>query len=267
MAQRPDEDQTRAGDLAQLVNEKGQSYLIRLKPGHQEHTHNGVLLHDDLIGVQWGSEAYSHTRKRFLLLQPALEVLLLKTRRKTQILFPKDIGFVVIKMGIGPGQRILEAGTGSGAFTSALAFLVGEHGHVFSYEARPEMSELASQNLEKLGLSSRVTFKVRDIAEGFDETGVDAVFLDLPDPENYVTQAQEAVKAGGFLGCIIPTANQVSRLLETLHRGDFACIDVCEVLLRFYKTTPERVRPMDRMIGHTGFLVFARRIVPPTEPS
>lgn len=255
----------RAGDLALLVGKSHKNFIVRLVPGAQLQTHRGVLEHDDLIGRAWGSQVYSHLGNSFFLLQPSLADLLLETRRTTQIMYPKDIGFVLVMMGIGPGKHVLEAGTGSGALTTALAYAVGAQGRVTSYEVRPEMQKLAQKNLSRTGLDDRVEFKLGDIGEGFDERGVDAIFLDVQNPEDYIAQVRAALRPGGFFGCILPTANQVSRLLNALSRNDFAFVEVCEILLRYYKAVAERLRPSDRMIAHTGYLAFARLILPAGE--
>jgi len=170
-------------------------------------------------------------------------------------------------MGIGPGSFVIEAGTGSGALTTALAWAVGPHGRVISYEIRPEMQELARKNLERVGLLDRVTLKLKDIADGFDESGADALFLDLPNPYDYLPQARTALKPGGFIGSILPTTNQVSLLLTALYQNHFAFTEVCEILLRHYKAVPQRLRPTDRMVAHTGYLIFARSVLPAEVPS
>jgi len=255
-----------AGDLAQLLSTSHRFFLVRLTPGEELHTHKGVVRHDDLIGLPWGTQVYSHLGAAFYLLRPSLAHLLKETRRNTQIMFPKDIGFVLVSMSIGPGQTVLEAGTGSGALTTALAFAVGPQGRVISYERRAEMQKLAQKNLRRVELDDRVTFKLRDIATGFDETDVDALFLDVPTPEDYIPQVRAALKPGGFFGSLVPTTNQVSRLVEALQAHDFAFIDICEILLRYYKPVPARLRPTDRMVAHTGYLIFARPVVPMPPP-
>ncbi len=260
------ESHARVGDLAQLLSTTHRFFLLRLTPGEALHTHKGVVLHDDLIGRPWGAQVYSHLGAPFYLLRPSLADLLKETRRNTQIMFPKDIGFVLVSLSIGPGQTVLEAGTGSGALTTALAFAVGAEGRVVSYERRPEMQRLARRNLRRVGLEDRVTFKLRDIAAGFDEREVDALFLDVPNPEDYIPQAREALKTGGFFGSLVPTTNQVSRLVAALQAHHFAFIDICEVLLRYYKAVPERLRPTDRMVAHTGYLIFARPVLPAPPP-
>ena len=252
----------RAGDLVQLVGLSHKNFIIRLTPGAKLQTHRGILAHDDLIGLPWGSQVFSHIGSPFYLLQPSLSELLVETRRSTQILYPKDIGYILVKMGIGPGQHVLEAGTGSGALTTALAFAVGPQGHVTTYEIREDVQNLAQKNLARLDLEDRVTFHVGDIAAGFKERGVDALFLDLPNPEDYILQVRQALKSGGHFGCILPTTNQVINLLSAFNRHDFASIEVCEIMLRFYKPVAQRLRPTDRMVAHTGYLLFARAIIP-----
>jgi tRNA (adenine57-N1/adenine58-N1)-methyltransferase len=248
------------GDIALLISAQNKRFLINLSPDLRLETHRGILHHNDLIGLPWGTRVLSHLGSPFLLLQPSLADILIETRRNTQIMYPKDIGFILITMGIGPGVRVLEAGTGSGSLTTALAFVVGYTGQVFSYEIRPEMQRLAQKNLERVGLASQVTFKMRDIVEGFDETDIDALFLDVPNPHDYLSQVRSALKPGGYFGSILPTTNQVSLLLVALKREGFGFVDVCEILLRYYKPVPDRLRPTDRMVAHTGYLIFARSI-------
>jgi len=250
------------GDLAELVGLRHKHFIVTLKAGTKFETHRGILLHDDLIGRPWGTQVYSHLGAPFFLLQPSLADLLLDLPRSTQILYPKDIGFILIHLGIGPGKKIVEAGTGSGSMAIAAAFAVGTSGHVYSYEIREDMQNLARKNIERVGLSTRVDLKLRDIKQGFDETNADAFFLDVPNPWDYVAQIRLALKPGGFLGTIVPTSNQVEDLLPALRQCGFAFIEVCEILLRYYKPEPARLRPVDRMVAHTGFLIFGRRIEP-----
>ena len=257
---------TQAGDLVQLVGLRHKSFIFPLIPGGDFQTHRGVLKHDDLIGLPWGTQVFSHLGAAFFLLQPAIADLLLDLKRNTQILYPKDTGFILLTMGIGPGQKVIEAGTGSGSMTIALSYAVGAEGRVISYEQREEMQNLARKNLRRTGLDSRVDFKLRDIKDGFDETDADAFFLDVPNPYDYIEQVRDALKPGGFFCGIVPTTNQAEILLRALRRHRFAFIEMCEVLLRYYKPEPDRLRPTDRMVAHTGFLIFGRRIEPSEDP-
>jgi tRNA (adenine57-N1/adenine58-N1)-methyltransferase len=253
---------SKTGDLALLVGLRHKHFIFPLIPGGSFHTHRGILNHDELIGKPWGSQVFSHQGAPFFLLQPSLADLLTDLKRNTQIMYPKDIGFILMSMSIGPGQTVMEAGTGSGSMTVALAYAVGPQGHVITYERRPEFQQLAQKNLARLGLEARVDFKVGDIADGFAETNVDAIFLDVPNPWDYVQQVRAALKPGGFFCNLVPTVNQVETLLYALRREHFAFIEVCELLLRYYKPEPTRLRPTDRMVAHTGYLTFARRIEP-----
>ncbi len=250
----------REGDLIQLVGLRHKHFILTLKAGAKLETHRGVISHDDVIGKAWGTRVFSHLGAPFFLLQPSLADILLDLPRATQILYPKDIGFILVNMGIGPGQKVLEAGTGSGGMTIALACAVGAQGRVVSYEIRPDLQNLARKNLERLDLVARVDLKLRDLAEGCDENNADAFFLDVPNPYDYIPQVRAALKAGGFFGSLVPTFNQVEDLLNALRQNHFAFIEVCEILLRYYKAEPSRLRPTDRMVAHTGFLIFARKI-------
>lgn len=257
----PSEDsRAHAGDLALLVGQNHKYYLLRLQPGETLQTHRGVIRHDDVIGQTWGSVVKSHLQRTFYLLEPTVADLISQTARRTQIMYPKDIGFVLVTLGVGPGRRVLEAGSGSGGLTTALAYAVGPAGHVYSYEQNPETLQFAQKNLQKLGLDGQVTFKCRDIAEGFDERNVDALFLDLPNPQDYLPQVRASLKPGGAFGAILPTANQVLHLLPALQGHRFAFVEVCEILLRYYRAERNRFRPADRMVAHTGYLIFARPV-------
>jgi tRNA (adenine57-N1/adenine58-N1)-methyltransferase len=154
----------------------------------------------------------------------------------------------------------MEAGTGSGSMTVALAYAVGPQGRVVSYERRPEFQSLAEKNLSRLGLAERVELRLGDAAEGFAETNADAFFLDVANPWDYIAQVRAALKPGGFFCSLVPTFNQVEKLLRALRREHFAFVEVCELLLRYYKAEPSRLRPTDRMVAHTGFLIFGRKL-------
>ncbi len=248
------------GDLVQLLGSGYKSHFIRLKQGEEFQTHRGVIRHDDIIGEAWGKKLSSHQGNPFYLLQPGIADLVRNIKRSTQILYPKEIGMILVTMAIGPGQKILEAGTGSGGLTTAFAFFVGPQGHVYSYDRNPDFQQLAQSNLTKVGLAEIVTLKHGDAQDGFSERGMDAIFLDLPNPYDYLRQVKASLKPGGFFGTIIPTFNQASLVLKSLKIEKFAFIEMCEVLVRYFKMDWERLRPTDRMVAHTGYLVFARSV-------
>jgi tRNA (adenine57-N1/adenine58-N1)-methyltransferase len=247
-------------DYVMLVSEDHKSFFFNLKQEGELQTHRGVLSHGNLIGIPWGSRIESHLGSTFHIFKPTMRDVLLNTRRNSQIIYPKDIGYILLRLSVGPGSRVLEAGTGSGALTTAFSWAVGRDGEVFSYDRRQDMQDLARKNLSRVGLGTNVTFHQREIAEGFLEGGIQAIFLDVPNPDEFIPQVKSSLLPGGMLGAILPTTNQVWPFLSKMRNSDFDFIDVCEVLLRFYKPVPERFRPEDRMIAHTGYLVFARHL-------
>ncbi|RME78833.1 MAG: tRNA (adenine-N1)-methyltransferase [Chloroflexi bacterium] len=253
-------------DTVLLISQDGKKFYIRLQPGHRQHTHQGIIDHNDLIGQPPGRRLTSTTGHTFLAVEPSLDELMKEVRRKSQIIYPKEAGRIILKLNIYAGRRVIEAGSGSGALTVVLARLVAPTGRVYSYEVRPDMLANAQANVERAGLEPFVEFKLRDIAAGFDETNVDAVFLDVRQPDDYLAQVKAALKPGGFFGAIVPTTNQVSALLKALRAHDFGGAEVEENFLRTYKPVPNRLRPADLMVGHTGYLVFARNIHPDDFP-
>jgi tRNA (adenine57-N1/adenine58-N1)-methyltransferase len=248
------------GDVVLFILAGNRRFLISLESGRLQHTHEGLIYHDQVIGRLPGSTLQTHLGHPFLALRPSLYEVLMSLRRVSQIIYPKDIGYILLKLNAVLGSRIVECGTGSGVLTTALAHAVGPSGRVHSYEQREDMLAVAARNLENVGMSQRVELKQRDAVDGFDERYVDAVFLDVREPWLYLSQAWESLSPGGFFGAIVPTTNQVSDLVAGLEGGLFGDIEVCEILLRSYKPVAARLRPTDRMVAHTGFLIFARRM-------
>ena len=196
-----------------------------------------------------------------MVLEPSTFDLVTQLKRTTQIMYPKDIGYLLLKLNVMPGSRVIEAGTGSGGLTLTLARALGKEGRLYSYEVRPDILRLAQKNLADLGLSANVEFRLRDIAAGFEEKDVDALFLDVRRPWAYLENVLQALKDGAFFGSILPTTNQVSALISGLEEQQaFGQIEVEEILVRPYKAVPKRLRPADRMVAHTGYLIFARKV-------
>lgn len=249
------------GQLVLLLSSDEKRFVIRLEAGSEFHTHRGRVAHDHILGEPLGRVIKSLKGESFVVLQATLYDLIMTVQRGGTIMYPKDIGYTLLKLGIGPGIRVIEAGTGSGAFTSALAHYVRTTGRVYSYDVRDDMQTRARKNLERVGLSEWVDFKVRDIAEGFDETEVDALFLDVREPEDYMPQVWAALKYGGGFGALVPTTNQVSAALAGMKAIGFADLEVIEIIIRLYKTVPARLRPDDRLTAHTGYLLFGRKAV------
>jgi tRNA (adenine57-N1/adenine58-N1)-methyltransferase catalytic subunit len=249
------------GDVVLLISPDRKRFVLRLTPGEQLHTHRGIINHDDVLAQQLGSGLLSHTGHRFTVLQPSIDETLMSLRRATQIVYPKEIGYILLKLSITPGRRVIEAGSGSGVLTAALARYVSPDGHIYSYEARPDMINLARANVDRVGLADVVTFHLQSIEVGFEEREVDAVFLDVREPWLYLEQSIVALTDGAFFGAIVPTVNQLVDLVTALtRRATFTDVEIDELMLRQYKPVPERLRPMDRLTAHTGYLVFARKL-------
>ncbi len=243
-----------------LISRDHKEYLVRLRRGDLFHTHRGVVAHDDLIDKPLGREVLSRLGQPFMVLQPSIYDLLLHIKRTSQIIFPKEIGQILLRLDVTNCRKIIEAGTGSGALTTALAQTIGDEGIVYSYEAREDMLDIARKNLEACGLLHKVRLLQRDISEGFTETEVDALFLDVREPWLYLRHVCTALVDGGFFGALVPTTNQVSWLLHEFGRFPFTNIEVIEIMERHYKPVASRLRPEDRMTAHTGYLIFARKI-------
>ncbi len=250
-------------DVVMLVSERDvKTYIRKLTPGQELNTQEGVIRYDDLMGLPYGSKVFTHLGKRYYLLYPTTEELITNIKRQSQIIFPKDSGYIIMKMAVRPGVRVIETGTGSGGLTVALASAVGETGHIYSYDLRRNLQGLAKKNIDQYGLADRVTFTLRDSTEGFDETEVDGVFLDVLEPWSLFDQARTAMHGGAVLGMLVPTVNQLIQAVDVLkyHPG-YGHVEVAELILRGYKPVPARVRPEDRIVGHTGYLIFARAVI------
>jgi tRNA (adenine57-N1/adenine58-N1)-methyltransferase len=255
---RPATTHTQEYDLVLLMAAGQKRYLITLRKGQQLHTHLGIFSHDDMIGKPWGTLLHSTLDQPGLVLEPSLSDLMTHIKRGTQIIYPKDAAYLVQRMNLRSGSRVIEAGTGSGVLTTALAWAVAPQGKVYTYEVRPDTYQLARRNLERVGLLPYVEMSLGSIDEGFAQQGVDALFLDVRTPWEFLGAARAALKPGGFFASLLPTTNQVSDLLVGLDQHGFGDVAVEELLLRAYKAIPERLRPDENMIGHTGYLVFAR---------
>lgn len=247
------------GDLIILETPKGKRIMRRLKEGDDVHGNDGVLAASDIVAAEYGQVLHTRQGCPYRLMRPSLYDLVRGVKRQTQVLYPKDIGYICMRLGVGNGTKVIEAGSGSGSLTIALSWFSGESGHVYTYEARPEFYALAGRNLAWAGLGDNVTQYNRDIVEGFDQTDADALFLDVRTPWEYLDQALAAVKPGARFAFFTPTANQVSELLRAMEIRPFADIAVEEIFIRRWKALGDRLRPDDRMIAHTGFLIFARQ--------
>lgn len=254
----------REGDTAMLIDRKGRRHTIRLSPEGALHTHVGVLAHQDIIGRNQGCWLRSTMGQVFLALKPTLGEYAQHMPRATQVIYPKDLGNILIMADIFPGCRVVEAGLGSGALTMALLQAAGPRGCVTSYEVRTGQIPKVRSNMDAyLGDTDNLQVREGDIYQGIEEQDVDRVVLDVPEPWHVVAHAAEALKPGGILLCFLPTVLQVHRLTGALEDDRrFQLVETVETLLRGWHVTQQSMRPAHRMVAHSGFITTARRCDP-----
>ena len=236
---------------------------MRLKAGSTQSLHSGAFEHDDLIGQPEGTIVATRMGSKLLALRPTFGEQVVERKRRAQPIYPKDLGAILVRADLHPGARVVEAGTGTGALTLAALRAVGPDGHVTSYEAREDFAEAAREAIEQTlgGLPSWLTLKVGDVYLGIDERDVDRVLLDLPEPWQVVPHLAEALRPGGIVFAHCPNVSQVQRFCDALReRGGFGMIETVELLERGWTVRGRSLRPSHRMIAHTGFLTFARRL-------
>ncbi|MBS7619177.1 tRNA (adenine-N1)-methyltransferase [Candidatus Bathyarchaeota archaeon] len=253
-------DLIKEGDDVLLYLDDRKTFLIRVEEGRQLHTHKGYLQLGELIGKPFGSAVKSSLGVTFYALKPLIRDRLAKTVRRTQVMYPKDIGYLLIRTGIGPGKRVIEAGTGSGALTMALAEQVRPDGRVYSFDVNSEFQSIAAANIDRAGLSPYVELVSKDAAEGFDVQGVDAVILDMATPWVIVSNAYDALIGSGVFASFSPTIEQVMKTVSALKTHRFVEIETIELILRKIIVEPNRTRPETLMIGHSGYLTTARKV-------
>lgn len=248
------------GCPALIVIDERRRFIVTLRHGKVLGSDRGVLRHDDVIGRPYGSWVKLGSGVYAVILQPRLiDYIERGFKRRSQVIYPKDHGIIIMLLDLKPGMRVLEIGVGSGFTTAVLARVVGANGHVYSYEIRRDMAEVARRNIEAAGLADKVTLKVRDARDGVDERGLDAAVVDMPDPWAVLRVLEEALMPGAPVVFFLPAINQVQRLLGALElRRCWAETRVLEVLLREYEARADALRPRTTMVAHTGYLVFSR---------
>lgn len=251
------------GERVLLLDAKRRRYLVVLEAGGEFHSHAGVLRHDDLLGADEGVTVRTSLGARLVAVRPTLAEYVLEMPRGAQVIYPKDLGPILILADIFPGARILESGVGSGALSMTLLRAVGPTGHVTGYELRDDFAIRAQRNVEGfLGPDLPLRVEVRDVYDGIDEEQLDRVILDLPEPWQVVKHAEAALRPGGMLLAYLPTIGQVARLREELAGSAFGMAESLEVMQRGWHIDGQSVRPDHRMVAHTGFLTHARLLGP-----
>ena len=253
------------GDYVLLCLDSRRTYMLKVEAGKTFHTHKGYVKLDELLGKEFGVAFQSSLGIEFTALKPTLEDYIMKSSRKTQITYPKDIALIVMFSGIGPGSRVVESGTGTGALTTALAHYVKPDGRVYTYEYREEFQKNAEKNLKRTNLLEFVELKSGDVTAGIEERDVDAVVLDLAVPWLVVPHAYEALKPSGTIVSFSPTIDQVVKTVEALRENNFVFIETVECLMRAMQVERGKTRPHTMMTGHTGYITHARKAVKPKQ--
>lgn len=249
-------------DAVVLIDRKDREYLARLDAGRPIVIRGGKIAVEEIIGRDEGSVVRSSLNEPFLLFRPSLPQLIPNLPRTAQVIYPKDIGPIVVWADLYPGARVVEAGVGAGALSLAILRAIGKDGELISYEIREDFAALARKNVARyFGEAANWTVKVADIALKLEESAIDRVILDLPEPWQVIESAWKALRPGGILLSYLPTVLQVKSLVDAL-RDDkrFACIETSETLMRFWHFKGMSARPQHRMVAHTGFITTARRL-------
>lgn len=247
------------GDLVLFYQDPRRHWITRIGEG-RFHTHRGYVELKDIIGQTPGQLIKTSMGQLIAIFEPTLSDLVDSFDRPTQILYPKDIGYALYRLGLKSGDNAIEVGTGSGAITATLAQSVAPDGRIYTYENRKEFLRTSQKNLAKTGLSKMVTFRNVDPSEGFLERKINAAVIDLGDPWKMVLPAWDALAGGGVLAGFTPTVNQLEKLAEALKKNGFLILEAVELLVREFKTEAGKVRPESRMIGHTAYVTIARKI-------
>jgi len=258
-------DLIKAHDLIFLVLDNRRRWLVQVKPGESFHTHRGIIEFDELIGKPFGSTIFSRPHEnqgyKFIVLKPLPSDYVLHMSRKTQIIYPEDAGLILIYSGIGPGSIVIEAGAGSGALTCILGNYVRPNGHVYSYDVREKSLKRAQKNVERANLQEVVTIQQGDIvSDSLQHSNVDSVVLDMPQPWMTIEKVKNYLKLSGTLVSFSPTIEQVKKTTFALRENDFFEIYTHELIRRTLQVKENATRPEVRMIGHTGYVTFGRKI-------
>lgn len=253
-----------SGEQILLIDRKRRRYLLLLEAGGEFHSHAGVVAHDDLLGRAEGTVVRSNRGVSFTAFRPTLSDFVLKMPRGAQVIYPKDLGPILMIADIFPGARVLESGVGSGALSMTL---LRAGATVIGYEIREDFATRARRNVEAFAGAAaldRYHVTVRDVYEGIEETDLDRIVLDLPEPWRVVEHAETALRPGGILVAYTPAITQAVQLRETLVDSGFELAETVEILQRGWNIDGMSVRPDHRMVAHTGFLTHARLLPAPS---
>ncbi|MEW6605318.1 MAG: tRNA (adenine-N1)-methyltransferase [Thermoproteota archaeon] len=248
------------GSYVMLFHTPRKKWLAKVTQDKKLHTHLGIIDISATIGMEYGSAVRTTEGKLIFLIEPTIHDFIMKSERRTQIVYPKDLGYIAARTGLKNGSKVLEIGTGSAALATFMASIVKPYGHIYSFDVNPEFMEIAKRNLEKAGMLQYVTLHQHDPHQGVDIRDADVAIVDLGDPWTVVDQVHDALKGSGAFVAICPTMNQIEKTATELKRAGYADIDCVELMIRNIEAREGMTRPSMRMIGHTTYLVFARKV-------
>ena len=250
------------GAYVLLFYQASKNWLTKIEKSKKLHTHIGIIDFDQVLGLEYGSSIVTPKQKRVYLMEPTIYDFVMKSDRKTQIVYPKDLGYIAIRTGLKSGSNVLEIGTGSASLTTFFASLVGPSGHVFTYDVNEEFMEIARKNLKKSDMEKNVSMYKRDIMkEGLELSEMDVAIIDLGDPWNVLHIVHKCLKSSGSVAIICPTMNQLEKTSKHMNEIGFIDIESTEILIRNIEAREGKTRPSMRMIGHTTYLLFGRKII------
>ena len=252
----------KAGDFVLFFYDHSKKWLMKVSKKEQFHSHIGVIKHSDAIGKQFGSRLVTNKDKYVYALPPNIHDYIMKMQHGTQIVYPKDLGYIAARAGLQSGQKVVEIGTGSGSLTTFLASIVNPKGHVYTFDVEPKFMKIAKKNIEKAGMEEFVTMKKFDIkkAKRNPVTNVDLAIIDLGDPWTVIPQVRKMLKGGGTVMAICPTMNQLEKLAAAFVKNEFSDIESTEHILRHIDAREGKTRHSFRGVGHTTYLAFARKV-------
>ena len=252
----------KAGDFVLFFYDHSKKWLMKVSKKEQFHSHIGVIKHSDAIGKHFGSRLVTNKDKYVYILPPNIHDYIMKMQHGTQIVYPKDLGYIAARTGLQSGQKVVEIGTGSGSLTTFLASIVNPKGHVYTFDVEPKFMEIAKKNIEKAGMTEFVTMKKFDIkkAKRNPVTNADLAIIDLGDPWTVIPQVRKMLKGGGVVMAICPTMNQLEKLAAAFIKNEFSDIESTEHILRHIDAREGKTRHSFRGVGHTTYLAFARKV-------
>jgi tRNA (adenine57-N1/adenine58-N1)-methyltransferase len=247
------------GSYVLLFHTPRKKWLIKAAYEKKMHTHLGIIDMSDVIGMEYGSVIKSTEGKTIYLIEPTTYDFIMKSERKTQIIYPKDIGFIVARTGLKNGSVVLEIGTGSGALTTFMASIVKPSGHIYTFDINPDFMAVARRNLEKAGVIDFVTPYQYDPHLGLDLKDADVAIVDLGDPWTVIPEVYDSLKNSGSIVAICPTFNQLEKTAIELKKN-FVDVESVEIITRTLEAREGMTRPSSRMIAHTTYLIFGRKV-------